>query len=203
MKKPRRWRVNLLSGRSAALGLLGGLFLTGSIAGCMVAGSLAPEDSGTLLNMLDEYVAALKQGGEPVSFLPVLWQLVQVPLAAFLLGLTAIGVIGLPVLFAVRGFCLSYAVAALYRVMGVSGLLLGLCLFGVSALLWLPALLDLGVTGLTGAYGLLRRVTGDGRYPLAAATGRYWLNCGLCGCAVLGCVVVECLLVPALIRVII
>ena len=202
MKKLRRWRVNSLSGRGAALGLLGVLFLTGSIAGCMAVGLLNPEDGGALLTVLEGYIAALKQGEGSVGLLPVLWQVVRVPLAAFLLGLTAMGVVGLPVLFAVRGFGMGYAVAVLYRLMGASGLGLGLCLFGVSALLWLPALLNLGVSGLVSAYGLLRRVTGDGRYPLAAAKGRYWLSCGLCGCAVLACAGVECLLVPALVRLI-
>lgn len=202
MKRLRGWRMGLLSGRTAALGFLGVLFLTGSIVGCIAAGLLDSNDGGALLDLLDRYVAALKQEDVTVPFLPVLWQVVRIPLAAFLLGLTAIGVVGLPVLFAVRGFCLCYAVSVLYRLMGAPGLLLGLCLFGVSALLWLPAFLNLGVTGLTGSYGLLRRVSGDGRYPLAVTTGRYWLCCGLCGCALLGCAGVECLLIPALVRLI-
>lgn len=199
MKKPRRWKVNLLSGRSVALGLLGVLFLTGSIAGCLAAGHLDAEDHGMLLERLEGYLALLRSGaGGP--FLPVLWRTVRVPLAAFLLGLTAMGLIGLPVLFTVRGFCLAYAVAVFYRLMGLRGLALGACLFGLSALVWLPALLELGVTGFAGSYGLLRRVTGDSRYPLPAGGGKYWLRCGFCAGALLVCVGLEYALVPALIR---
>lgn len=199
MKKPRRLKVNLLSGRSVALGLLGVLFLTGSIAGCLAAGLLKAEDNGALLERLEGYLTLLRSGAGG-QFLPVLWRTVRVPLAAFLLGLTAIGLIGLPVLFAVRGFCLSYAVAVFYRLMGMQGLALGACLFGLSALVWLPALLELGITGFTGSYGLLRRVTGDSRYPLPAGGGRYWLRCGFCAGALLVCVGIEYILIPALIR---
>ena len=58
-----------------------------------------------------------------------------------------------------------------------------------------------GVTGFTGSYGLLRRVTGDGRYPLALSGGAYWVRCGLCAGALLACVGVEYMLIPVLIRV--
>ena len=202
MKKTRRLKVNLLSGRTAALGLLCVLYLTGSIVGCMTAGLLDAENGGALLERFDAYVLALQQGSACVRFWPVVWRVVRVPLAAFLLGLTALGVIGLPVLFAVRGFSLAYAVAVLYRLMGMPGLALGACLFGVSALVWIPALFGLGVTGVANSYGLLRRVTGDGRYPIASCAGAYWLRCGVCACAVLACAGIECALIPALLKLI-
>lgn len=200
MKRPHRWNVNLLSGRTAALWLLCGFFLTGSIVGCMVAGLFGSEDGAVLSERLEGYFTGFGQGEVCVRFLSVVWRAVRVPLAAFLLGLTALGVVGLPVLFAVRGFSLAYAVAVFYRLMGLRGLTLSACVFGVSALLWLPALLELGVSGLTGSYGLLRRVTGDGRYPLALDSGTYWLRCGLSAGAVLVCAGIEYMLVPVLIR---
>ncbi len=200
MKRPRRWNVNLLSGRAAALWLFCGIFLTGSIAGCVAAGWFGAEDGVALSEKLDRYLSAFSNGEACVRLLPVVWRTVRVPLAAFLLGLTALGVVGLPVLFAVRGFCLAYAVSVFYRLMGLRGLALSACVFGVPALLWLPALMELGVSGITGSYGLLRRVTGDGRYPLAVGGGGYWLRCGLCAGAILACVGIEYMLVPVLVR---
>ncbi|MBQ3134421.1 MAG: hypothetical protein IJB75_01240 [Oscillospiraceae bacterium] len=202
MKRTRRLKVNLLSGRAAALWLLCILYLTGSIVGCTTAGLLDAENCGALLERFDAYFLTLQQDGDPIQILPLFWRVMRVPLAAFLLGLTALGIVGLPVLFAVRGFSLAYAVAVLYRLMGVQGLALGGCLFGVSALVWIPALFGLGVSGITNSYGLLRRVTGDGRYPLPSGVGGYWLCCGGCAGAVLVCLGIECTLVPMLVKLI-
>jgi len=200
MKKARRLKVNLLSGRAAALWLLCILYLTGSIVGCMTAGLLDAENGGSLLERVNAYFLALQQSGDCVQILPVFWRVVRVPLAAFLLGMTALGTVGLPVLFTVRGFSLAYAVAVLYRLMGMPGLALSACLFGVSALVWTPTLFGLGVTGITNSYGLLRRVAGDGRYPLPSGAGRYWLYCSVCLGAVLICLGIECTLVPMLVK---
>lgn len=198
MKRPRRWRVNLLSGRTAVLWLLGALFLTGSIAGCMTAGLWSGD--AAVADCLDGYWTVLENGAVSVRFFSVLWRIVRTHAAAFLLGLTALGVLGLPVLFGVRGFCLCYACSVLVRLMGARGLLLGACLFGVSALLWLPALFELGVTGFACSCGLLRRVTGEGRYPLPLSAGRYWGRCGVCFALALCASAAEYLLVPVLAR---
>jgi len=198
MRRPRRWSVNLLSGRTAVLWLLAALFLTGSIAGCMTAGMWSGD--GVVAESLDGYWAVLENGSASVRFLPVLWRIVRTHVAAFLLGLTALGVLGLPVLFGARGFCLCYACSVLVRLMGVRGLLLGLCLFGVSAVLWLPALFELGVTGFACSYGLMRRVTGEGRYPLPLSAGRYWGRCGICFALAVCAAAAEYLLVPVMTR---
>ena len=198
MKRPRRWSVNLMSGQTAALWVLAALFSVGGFVGCTAAGLWT--GNGAAEEFLDAYWAVLEQGTFSVRFLPVLWRVVRPHLAAFLLGLTALGVLGLPVLFGARGFCLGYACSVFFRLMGFRGVLLGACLFGVSAVFWLPALFELGVTGFGCSYGLMRRVTGEGRYPLPLAAGRFWAHCGICfGLAVFGAVT-ECLLVPALAR---
>ena len=149
---------------------------------------------------LNRYWIILEQGTGSLRFFPVLWRVVYTHVAAFLLGLTALGVVGIPVLFGVRGLCLCYACSVLVRLMGWRGLLLGMCLFGVSAVFWLPSLFELGITGFACSYGLMRRVTGEGRYPLPLSTGRYWIRCGVCfGLALVGAAM-EYLLVPVLAR---
>ena len=198
MKRPRKLRVNLLSGKAASLWLLGGLFLTGSIIGCMAASVLTGGTS--MLEYLDGYWAVLEHNSGSIPFIPVAWRVMRPHFAVFLLGLTALGVLGIPILFGVRGFCLCYACSVLIRLMGWRGLLLGLCLFGVSAVFWLPSLFELGITGFTCSYGLMRRVTGEGRYPLSLSTGQYWGRCGVCFGLALVSAAVEFLLVPVLAR---
>lgn len=198
MARRKKWKVDLLSGQAAALLLLSGLFLAGCIAGCVAAG-LISDPGGALLDYVRGYLELLASGGMSVRFLGVLWQTVRFPLAAFLLGFTALGVVGLPALFAVRGFLLCYAVSAFYRLLGPVGLVPGFVLFGLSALVWLPVLFQLGVQGLLGSYGFLRRAMGDGRYPLRYDSG-FLARCGLCAAALCLCAGLEYLLVPVLLQ---
>lgn len=170
----RKWKVDLLSGRSAALVVLSGLFLLGSAAGCIAAG-LVRDDDGALLSYINGWLAS-DAGG---AFWPLLWETVRIPLVVLLLGFTPIGVAGIPAVFAVRGFLLCYAVSVFYRMLGFGGLLAAFVLFGLSALFWLPALLQLGTRGMLGSYGMFRRAAGEGRYPLCY-NGSYLLSCAAC-----------------------
>ena len=198
MGRRKKWKVDLLSGQAAARLLLGSLFLAGSVFGCVAAGFI-DDANGSLFESVDSYMALFSQTELAVPFWRVLWETARVPMLILLLGFTALGVLGIPLLFAVRGFLLCYAISAFYRMLGVSGLLPAVCLFGISALVWLPVLFQLGVQGLLGAYGLLRRVMGDGRYPLRY-DGAYLIRCGLCAAAICLCAGIECLVVPALLQ---
>lgn len=198
MGRRKKWKVDLLSGQAAARLLLGGLFLAGSVFGCVAAG-LIDDANGALFESMNSYMSLLARHEVSAQFWRVLWETAQVPVLTLLLGFTALGVLGIPVLFAVRGFLLCYAISAFYRMLGLSGLLPAFCLFGVSALVWLPVVFQLGVQGLLGSYGMLRRVMGDGRYPLRY-DGAYLLRCGLCAAGICLCAGVECLVVPALLQ---
>lgn len=198
MGRRRKWKVDLLSGRAAGLLLLSALFLIGSVVGCVCAGCVEDPD-GTLADYVRGCLSALSLGQMEVGFFSALWEISKVPLAAFLLGLTALGVIGLPVLFALRGFLLCYAVSAFFRLFGWNGLLAALVLFGLSAFVWLPVLLHLGTQGLLSAYGLLRRTMGEGRYPLRL-NGGYLIGGGICALALCLCACVECFAIPVLLQ---
>lgn len=200
MARRKKWKVDLLSGRSAALLLLAGLFLIGSMAGCVAAG-LIQDSGGDLLDYVRGYLALAAEEGVSPHFWGILWQTVRVPFFVLVLGLTALGVVGIPVLFAARGFSLCYAVSAFYRLLGPVGLVPGFVLFGLAAFVWLPVLFGLGGQGLLGSYGLLRRAMGDGRYPLGYDSG-FLLRCGVCAAALCLCVGIEYLAVPALLQVI-
>lgn len=198
MGRRKKWKVGLLSGQAAALLLLGVLFFAGSIAGCVTAGRIS-DPSGALLAYVRGYIELLTENGGAAHVWNVLWESGRFPLVAVGLSLTALGVVGLPILFTVRGFLLCYAVCVFYRMLGPAGLLSGFFLFGLSALIWMPVLFQLGVRGLLGSYGLLRRAMGDGRYPLHYDAG-YFACCGICAVAVCLCAAIECLAVPALLK---
>lgn len=91
------------------------------------------------------------QGGS-VSFPQALWSQLRWPLAAMFLGLTALGVVGIPLLMALRGFLLCFTAGSFAAVLGMDGLLAAWALLGVSGLVGLPALLLAEDVGLSGAF---------------------------------------------------
>ena len=112
------------------LGALGG-FLFSALSG----------DSPELLDYLWRYFRSAGEGGglEP-SLVAVIWDLIRWPLAAFLLGLAPIGIVGVPVLMGARGFLLAFAVTTFARLFHLPGLAAALAAFGVTVLVAVPVL---------------------------------------------------------------
>ena len=195
VRKGRKWRVDLLSGNSAAVLVLGVLFLLGSIAGCITAG-LFQDEQGLVQQSVS---AACSAGIRPGFGLCLrgcgLWSLL-----ALLLGFSALGVFGLPALFVCRGFVFCYAIGVFYRLWGTAGLWVAVVVFGLPALLWLPALFALGAQGLPAAV-VLARGRGRGKWS-SPYNGRYLRCCALCAVLVVLCACVEYAFVPALLKLI-
>ena len=170
-------------------GLLGGL---GSV---WSAGSGMDAMSG----YLEEFLATAQRGAlrEP-AFWVLVWRAIRWPLAAFLLGFTALGVFGLPVLAAVRSFFLSFSVAAFAQAYGGRGLMTAFLLLGIPALVYVPAFFLLTVQSFSAACSLAGRTAGQGRRELPYHRD-YFFRCGLCGAAVCLGVFLEQYLVPALV----
>ena len=112
------------------LGALGG-FLFSALSG----------DSAELLDYLRQYFRLAGEGGglEP-SLVAVVWDLIRWPLAAFLLGLAPVGVVGVPVLMGARGFLLAFAATTFARLFHLPGLAAALAAFGVTVLVAVPVL---------------------------------------------------------------
>ena len=197
MGRRKRWKLDLLSGEAAALLLLGAAFLLGGAAGCAASGAVAGEGLEALEEYLRGYLELAVRDAVRPPLWSTVWEVIRFPLAAAVLGFTALGVVGLPVLFGVRGFLLCYAAASFYRVFGLAGEVPAFILFGLPALIWLPVLFQLGVQGLLASYALLRRALGEGRYPLRYGR-RYLARCGVCALALAGCAAVEYFAVPVL-----
>lgn len=156
-------------------------FTVGSVGGCIFAGRLGTDTQTRLLDYFGSYFTALvgDKTAVPSSFSAV-WEIVRWPFLAFVLGFTALGVVGLPLVFSVRGFLLSYAVAALVRLYGVTGLVVSLAVFGVSGFLVLPVLFTLGVDSFRGAGAMAVKLMGDGRRSFPPGRGRLF-RAGCCG----------------------
>lgn len=198
MGRNGKWKWDAPSGSFLSVCIISAAFLLGGVAGRVIAG-LIEGDSGEMLSTyLTTYLTMVGEDSVHIQFWAVLWEQLRFPLLVFVLGFTALGAVGIPVLFGVRGFLFSFCVACFFRMLGTQGWLPAFFLFGLPALLWAPALFILGAQGMQGSSALLRRALGE-RVSLPY-DGGYLLRSGLCGLAVALCVAVEYLAVPALLR---
>ena len=197
MRIREKWDLPSEYGR--ALVVLAIAFLVGGAAGCVLAALSGGAGAEELSRYLVDYLTLARDDQLSRSLCPILWGQVKYPLAALLLGLTALGAAGFPVLFGVRGFFFSFPVACFCRVFGQRGLFPAFVLFGLPALLWVPALFLMGVSGFLSAQQLLRRYLGEGRggVPLS---GAYWCRAGLCVGLALAAALLEYWVVPVLLR---
>ena len=101
MRIRKKW--DLPSEQSGALALLAVAFFVGGAAGCLLAGLSGGAGAEELGSYLTGYLALARDGSLPRGLWTVLWGQVKYLLAALILSVTALGVVGLPVLFGVRG----------------------------------------------------------------------------------------------------
>ena len=180
-----------------SLYLLGGAFVTGGVIGSVLAGLMPQDSAQALADYLVAFLSLLEQGTFSPELMPMLWEQLRLWLAMGILGLTALGVVGIPLLLGVRGFLLAFSVGGFCRVFGPAGLLPSVYFFGLAALLTMPLLFFSGMQGFGRGLLLLRHVLGVGERT--DRTGSYlavWLLCGL-GLVVAVCV--QVLLSPVLI----
>ncbi|WP_130868230.1 hypothetical protein [Intestinimonas massiliensis (ex Afouda et al. 2020)] len=182
-----------------ALIIVSASFLLGGLAGCLMSTFVGGAGQESLRAYLESFLSMAQNGGAAAPALTVqLWDILRWPVLALLLGFTALGVLGMPLLFAVRGFLLAFSIAAFVRIFGSAGCLLAFLIFGVSGGFSVPALFVLGVQGLGAARTLASRFLGEGKAP--SPYGRaYFLRCGGCAAALCVCVVLERFAVPALV----
>lgn len=193
----KKWDLPLE--QKAALAVLSAAFLLGGLLGCLLAALSSGTGAEELSSYLTGYLALAREGGIPRGLWPLLWGQVKYALAVLVLGLTALGLAGVPILFGLRGFFFSFSAACFCRVFGKRGLLPAFFLFGLPALLWVPALFLSGVPGFLSARQLLRRTSGDGR-SVIPLNGAWWCRAGLCVGLALLSGLLEYWVVPVLLR---
>lgn len=114
-------------------------FGVGAVGGFLF--SAAGGESPELLDYLRQYFQAAGQGRalDP-SLGATIWDLIRWPLAAFLLGLTSMGAVGVPLLVGGRGFLLAFAATTFARLFHLPGVAAALAAFGVTILVAVPVL---------------------------------------------------------------
>ena len=179
-----------------ALFLLSAAFVIGGAAGLVMASQIAGSAQETLTNCVGSY---LEVAGENAVPSPELWttalEFLRWPGFAVFLGFAAFGVIGIPVLFAVRGFLLAFAIGAFVRIFGGVGCFLAFFSFGLTGMFAIPALFVLGVQSFDMAR---RRMTGGTGKQAPIPSRQYLARSGLCFGALVLCVMVEYWAVPEL-----
>ena len=179
------------------LATLSACFLLGGALGAVCGGLMSETSAQELADYLSTYFTLAREGGVTVEFWSVAWEQFRLLIAVIVLGLTALGAAGIPLLFGVRGFLLAFSVAGLCRVFGAAGLVPALFLFGLPAFFWAPILFLTGGQCLNGAWVLLRRLLLESREPLPF-TSAYWGRLGLWTAAMMVCVMLEYLAAPVL-----
>ena len=181
-----------------ALVILSACFLAGGLTGCLIAARVGGAGATSLTEYLEAFLRTAADGAVDIPGLwAQVWDTLRWPLLALLLGFTALGLPGLPVLFGIRGFLLAFSIASFVRAFGGAGWLLACLVFGVGGVLSLPALFVLGVQSFLSARALAARVRGEGKGRVL--WGRDCLmRCALCGGAVCVCILLERAVVPAL-----
>ena len=118
------WRISG-DGLIPVLAVTAACFLLGGLVGCLLASHIGGGGQESLAAYVEGFLRAAQAGEITAPALASLvWDTVRWPLLALLLGFTALGLLGLPLLFAVRGFLLAFSIASFVRLFGGVGCLL-------------------------------------------------------------------------------
>ncbi len=160
------------SGNTPILLILSISFLLGSISGCLLVNQLVGGGEDALQNYLNGYLSVACSGQ---IIRPEFWQnvfsTIRWPLIVLALGITPLGLIGIPVSFLIRGFLFSFSIASFFKVLGINGLVVSILIFGLSGLLYIPVFFHLGVQSYYSSTQLTNRLIGDKKkHPLFQKT---------------------------------
>ena len=178
---------------------LAACFLSGSVAGCVWAAGVS--GNGTVLaSYIQGYLSVVKSGEVVVpALLPSLWEVFRWPLFVALMGFTAVGAVGVPILFAVRGFLLSFAAASFVKILGGTGCILAVLLLGVSGAFTIPVFFVLGTHGFSVGRMLLLHLAGRGKRSCGKfCGGNILVRHGVCTAILLFCVFLERNIIPVM-----
>lgn len=186
------------NGSSAALLVMAVVFFVGGLAGCALVNRVDGSGEAALSDYLEGYLS-ITASSEIVrpELITLVWKTIRWPLFAIVLGLTPVGLLGIPILFLMRAFLLSFSIASFFRVMGPHGLIFGFLVFGVSGLLQIPVLFILGIQSFLNAGAITGRLVGEGRRnPIRKRM--FLFCCGICIIVLFVCCFVEYYAVPAM-----
>ena len=176
-------------------------FACGIIMGTFSARALDEKETWTLYQTLSGYIFQIADGTYvSPGFLSVLWSLGQYHLLALFLGFSLLGVLCLPILSGIRGFYLSFSIAAFIRAFGPEGWPVAFSLFGVGALITVPCFFLLVSQAFTASAQLGRGTLGGSGVFLGTLFHRgYILRAAICFLGILAAVLIEIYVTPILV----
>lgn len=184
--------------RTALLLLASGFFL-GGVFGCIFASSVCGNASLALSSYINEFIASIKAGTiQMPSVISSIWSIFRWPLITVLLSFSVFGIIGIPVLFFIRGFLFTFCVSSFALVLGNHGLLYAFLLLGVESFLSIPVLFLFGLQGIALSVQAKNKKKRPKLKPYTTEPSVAVLNT-ICICVLLFCTVWEILFVPMLI----
>jgi len=199
----RKMTYQMGSDRRGFLGLMvcGIFFACGIILGTVSARRLDALGTQVLYESMMGYMEQIRAGTYvSPGFLSVLWTAGRDHLLVLFLGFSLLGSLCLPILSGVRGFYLSFPIAAFIRAFGTGGVPVALSLFGVGALFTLPIFFVLTEQAFSASAEMGRMVLGVGNVQIGALYGRGFLRKLIfCSFGILAAVFVEIYLTPALV----
>ena len=176
------------------------VFFLGGLIGILVVNLASGGGEEALFQYIQGFLSAVEeQRIQGPGFFLAAWSVLRWPLFAILLSFSVVGVVGIPLLFFVRGFLFSFCVAAFIRAMGYSGALVCLLLIGVESLLTISVLFILGVQGMVFAAkskekGRLR----EGKSHYFSGSSTFLLPNLMCSLVLLVATIWEAAVVPVL-----
>lgn len=173
--------------------------ILGMALGLAAVGVLSPLQKADLLQYLGGFVNGLKDGGVsgPAVMRQALGANLKTALAAFVLGLTVVGLPVLAMLLVLRGFVVGFTAAFLAQELGARGYVLIAAGVLPATLILVPALMALGVGAFRFAAKLFQTRLRS-RSAVLEAGGRFLATGALVAALMLGAAVVEAYLSPLL-----
>lgn len=160
-------------------------FLLGGIAGCMAAKSLPTEGiAGFTKNIQGLLTAVRVDTLQGPGMLSTLGSVLKWPVLVLVLSAVPLGRVGIPALFFLRGFLLSFCISVLASA-GEGGMLLAVLMLGMGSILSVPVLFILGTQGLSREIGSRERGGWRREPPISR------LCLGSCAVLMLGCILWE------------
>jgi len=187
------------TGREGYLGLLlsVALFVCGILVGTFTAGAMDEGGSSALYGIISDYVTLVREGtfSRP-ELLSVLLSTYKDQVLVMFMGLSIPGFALIPIVNGVRGFFLSFSIAAFIKVFGTGGVLTAIGLFGLTAIVSVPCLIFSSAICFQASANLCRSVLIGSRSAAKLYDRAFFLRCGLCLAALVVPVILEMYVVP-------
>ncbi|MCL2367661.1 MAG: stage II sporulation protein M [Oscillospiraceae bacterium] len=176
-------------------------FVCGIVVGTFSARALDEAGTEALRLSMAGHIGQMIDGSHRVpGFLETIWATGRMHLLVLFLGFSLLGALCLPVVAGVRGFTLSFSIAAFIRAFGTSGWPVAMALFGAAALLTIPGFFLLASQAFAVSARLGGALLGAGKLQARTLYDRaYLLRAALAGFLLLAAVVLELFLTPILV----